>query len=120
MIYISDESNIGIDDVEDGNVDDVCDDKLMTIDLGKVKDEDNEEDGNEEVNGERVIVVVKEMEPISKTNKSKLPEVVIEEKKNHQKNERSSPVTRSIGKQPHPVVNHPRVISRSSKYVCIL
>ncbi|PWA34599.1 Reticulon [Artemisia annua] len=90
----------------------ICDDKLMTVDLGKVKDEDNEEDGNEEVNDERVIVVVKEMEPISKTNKSKLPEVVIEEEKNHQKNERSS-----IRKQPHPVVNHPRVISRSSNYV---
>lgn len=131
LVSISDESSIGIDDVEDGNVDDdvmkkdgfddgekvdgiddVCDDKLMTVDLGKVKDE---EDGNEEVNDERAIVVVKEMEPISKTNKSKLPEVVIEEKKTHQRNERSSPVTRSIRKQPHPVVNHPRVISRSNE-----
>ena len=33
LVSISDESNIGIDDVEDGNVDDVCDDKLMTVDL---------------------------------------------------------------------------------------
>nr|GEV13659.1 reticulon-like protein B21 [Tanacetum cinerariifolium] len=134
LVSVSDESNIGIEDAEDGNVDDdvmkkdgfedgekvdglddVCDDKLMTVDLGKVKDEDNEEAGNEEVNDERAIVVVKEMERISKTNKSKLPEVVIEEKKNHQRNERSSPLTRSIRKQPHPVVNHPRVISRSNE-----
>ncbi|PWA57674.1 reticulon [Artemisia annua] len=134
LASISDESNIGIDDVEDGNVDDdvmkkdgfddgekvdgiddVCDDKLMTVDLGKVKDEDNEEDGHEEVNDERAIVVVKEMEPISKISKNKLPEVVIEEKKTHQRNERSSPVTRSIRKQPQPVVNHPRVISRSNE-----
>ncbi|GJR90361.1 reticulon-like protein B21 [Tanacetum coccineum] len=134
LVSISDESNDVIEDAKDGNVDDDvmkkdgfydgekvdglnddCDDKLMTVDLGKVKDEDNEEDGNEEVNDERAIVVVKEMEPISKANKSKLPEVVIEEKKNYQRNERSSPVTRSIRKQPHPVVNHPRVISRSNE-----
>ncbi|GJR65057.1 reticulon-like protein B21 [Tanacetum coccineum] len=134
LVSISDESNIVIEDAKDGNVDDDvmkkdgfydgekvdglnddCDDKLMTVDLGKVKDEDNEEDGNEEVNDERAIVVVKEMEPISKANKSKLPEVVIEEKKNYQRNERSSPVTRSIRKLPHPVVNHPRVISRSNE-----
>ncbi|KAJ9548757.1 hypothetical protein OSB04_021300 [Centaurea solstitialis] len=125
------ESNNGIEETECENKDDdnemkndrsdsnqslqelgivVCEEKLMTDDY-----EENQE--NEEINEERSIVVVKEMEPISTTNKKKSLDVVIEEKKIHQRNERSTPISRTIRKQPPPVVNQPRIISKpQSKY----
>ncbi|KVI11707.1 Reticulon [Cynara cardunculus var. scolymus] len=114
----------------------VCEEKQMTDDLRKdispqiLDAEDYEEDElasnkatmeeNEEINEERSIVVVKEMEPISTISKKKSPDVVIEEKKIHQRNERSNPVSRTIRKQPPPVVNHPRIISKPSKYSAVL
>ncbi|KAI3811317.1 hypothetical protein L1987_21038 [Smallanthus sonchifolius] len=141
---ISDECNHGIEETEDGNRGDdemkksrsdcsqnsdeidVCEEKLMTVDLGKVKSldtEDNEEasdkptmEENEEVNEERAIVVVKELEPISKINKNKSSDVVIEDKKIHHRNERSNIVSRTARKQLPPVVNHPRTISKSNKF----
>lgn len=110
----------------------VCEEKLMTDDSGKVKyppildAQDYEEDEEaimeekEEINEERAIVVVKEMEPISTINKNKSPDVVIEEKKIHYRNEKSKPISRTIRKQPPPsVVNHPRIISKQSKYIYI-
>lgn len=42
---------------------------------------------NEEINEERAIVVVKEMEPVSTINKKKSPDVVIEDKKIHHRND---------------------------------
>ncbi|CAI9298308.1 unnamed protein product [Lactuca saligna] len=107
----------------------VCEEKLMTDDFGKVKyppildTQDYEEDEEatmeekEEINEERAIVVVKEMEPISTINKNKSPDVVIEEKKIHHRNERSKPISRTIRKQPPPsVVNHPRIISKQNEF----
>ncbi|XP_024968791.1 reticulon-like protein B21 [Cynara cardunculus var. scolymus] len=110
----------------------VCEEKQMTDDLRKdispqiLDAEDYEEDElasnkatmeeNEEINEERSIVVVKEMEPISTISKKKSPDVVIEEKKIHQRNERSNPVSRTIRKQPPPVVNHPRIISKPNEF----
>ncbi|KAI3801729.1 hypothetical protein L1987_29842 [Smallanthus sonchifolius] len=123
---IGDECNHGIEETEGGNVGDdemkksrsdcsensdeldVCEEKLMTVDLGKVKSLDTEDkptmEENEEVNEERAIVVVKEMEPISTINKKKSPDVVIEDKKIHHRNERSNHVSRTVRKQLPPVI----------------
>lgn len=145
---IRDETHNGSEEIEEGNrddneikkirsdssqsvdeLDDVCEEKLITDDLGKVKtldSEDYEEDEepsdkaamaeNVEINEERAIVVVKEMEPISKINKNKSPEIVIEDKKIHHRNERSNPISRTIRKQPPPVVNHPRIFGKSNEF----
>ncbi|KAL4571376.1 hypothetical protein LXL04_018134 [Taraxacum kok-saghyz] len=106
----------------------VCEEKLMTDDSGKVKPprslstEDNEEDekaSNETSmaqNEERAIVVVKEMEPIPAINKKKSSDVVIEDKKMHRRNERPNSISRTIRRQPPPVVNHPRIISKASNF----
>ncbi|KAI3782053.1 hypothetical protein L2E82_12085 [Cichorium intybus] len=147
---ISDESNNGVEEIKGGNRDDneikknrsdssqsldeldVCEEKMMTDDLGKVKSprsldtecyEEHEEASNtvtmaekEEINEERAIVVVKEMEPVSTINKKKSQDVVIEDKKIHHRNERSNPISRTIRKQPSPVVNHPRIISKPNEF----
>ncbi|XP_071701002.1 uncharacterized protein [Rutidosis leptorrhynchoides] len=101
---------------------DVCDENLMTVDLAIVKTGDFDEheesfskEENEETNDERAIVMVKEMEPISTIKKNKSPEVVIEDKKVHLRNERSSPISRTFKKQP-PVVNNSRFISKPCKF----
>ncbi|KAK9055163.1 hypothetical protein SSX86_026245 [Deinandra increscens subsp. villosa] len=134
---ISDEFNDGIEETECGNGDDngikknrsdcsqnsdeldVCEEKLMTDDLKEVKSLDSEEacskttmEENEEVNEERAIVVVKEIEPVSPIDKKKSPDVVVADKKVHHRNERSNPVSKTVRKQLPPVVNHPRTISK--------
>ncbi|KAD3067982.1 hypothetical protein E3N88_35862 [Mikania micrantha] len=146
---ISDESNNGIEEIEIGNRDDdnemkktrsdcsqnsdeldVSEEKLMTVDLIEVKTLDTEDyaeeasnkatmEEHEEVNEERAIVVVKEIEHDSTIHKKKSSDVVIEDKKIHHRNERSNSISKTVRKLPS-VVNHPRTISKPSKYLYLL
>ncbi|KAL8236935.1 hypothetical protein R6Q59_018016 [Mikania micrantha] len=142
---ISDESNNGIEEIEIGNRDDdnemkktrsdcsqnsdeldVSEEKLMTVDLIEVKTLDTEDyaeeasnkatmEEHEEVNEERAIVVVKEIEHDSTIHKKKSSDVVIEDKKIHHRNERSNSISKTVRKLPS-VVNHPRTISKPNEF----
>lgn len=108
---------------------DVCEEKVITTDLdssGQVKFDDDEDDWDEEMEEaveeeiEKKSIVVKEMnvsseeqKPISPIiGKQVSPPVVVAEKKILQRNERAAPISAIVRKQPPPVVNHPRVISK--------
>ncbi|KAM0021091.1 putative reticulon-like protein B17/18/21 [Helianthus debilis subsp. tardiflorus] len=106
---------------------DVCEEKLMMVELKRVKSLDSEEDSdkvtlekNEEVNEERAIVIVKEPEPepepVLTIHKKKLSDVVIEEKKIHHRNERSNLVSKTVRKQLPPVVNHQKTSSKPNEF----
>ncbi|KAL8206309.1 hypothetical protein R6Q57_009860 [Mikania cordata] len=142
---ISDESSNGIEEIEIGNRDDdnemkktrsdcsqnsdeldVSEEKLMTVDLIEVKTLDTEDyaeeasnkatmEEHEEVNEERAIVVVKEIEPDSTIHKKKSSDVVIEDKRIHHRNERSNSISKTVRKLPS-VVNHPRTISKPNEF----
>ncbi|KAL8236937.1 hypothetical protein R6Q59_018018 [Mikania micrantha] len=142
---ISDESNNGIEEIEIGNRDDdnemkktrsdcsqnsdeldVSEEKLMTVDLIEVKTLDTEDyaeeasnkatmEEHEEVNEERAIVVVKEIEPDSTIHKKKSSDVVIEDKRIHHRNEISNSISKTVRKLPS-VVNHPRTISKPNEF----
>ncbi|KAM0040941.1 putative reticulon-like protein B17/18/21 [Helianthus debilis subsp. tardiflorus] len=108
---------------------DVCEEKLMMVELKRVKSLDSEEDSdkvtlekNEEVNEERAIVIVKEPEPepepepVLTIHKKKSSDVVIEEKKIHHRNERSNLVSKTVRKQLPPVVNHQKTSSKPNEF----
>ncbi|XP_076911321.1 uncharacterized protein LOC143569239 [Bidens hawaiensis] len=138
---IGDECNDEIEESECGNRDDdemknnrsdcnhkldeldVCEEKLVTVDLEKVKSLDANEatmEENVEVNEERAIVLVQEPEPeqeaVSKIHKKKSSDVVIADKIIHHRNERSNLVSRTVRKQLPPVVNHQRTNSKPNEF----
>ncbi|MFS7935456.1 hypothetical protein Hanom_Chr05g00403681 [Helianthus anomalus] len=128
---VIDECNDGIQESDCSQSLDVCEEKLMMVELKRVKSLDSEEDSdkvtlekNEEVNEERAIVIVKEPEPkpepepepVLTIHKKKSSDVVIEEKKIHHRNERSNLVSKTVRKQLPPVVNHPKTSSKPNEF----
>lgn len=119
----------------------VCEEKVITSNSGSVSqvksppkllltyEDDNEEYWDEETGDEQVFEVQTEKKSFDVKEISSIPEqkakkVVIEEKKIHQSNVKSVPISPIVKKQLPPVVNNPRIVpkhtkTKPSKFICL-